>query len=59
MWQRQNFNLMTHTNPGGEIYESHLGAAYAVALAAAVAGYRHNPKVSQPVMAVSRLRTGG
>jgi hypothetical protein len=53
--QRQYFNLMTHTNPGGELYESHLGAAYAVALAAAVTGYRHNPKVGQPVMALSRL----
>lgn len=53
--QRQYFNLMTHTNPGGELYESHLGAAYAVALAAAVTGYRHNPKVGQPITVLSRL----
>jgi hypothetical protein len=35
---------MTNTNPSGELFESHLGAAYAVAMAAAVTGYAYNPR---------------
>lgn len=38
--------MTTKVNPGNIYDELHLTAAYAVAMVAAVTGYRYNPKVA-------------
>lgn len=43
--QLRHVDVTTKVNPGDTYDELHLTAAYAVAMVAAVTGYRYNPKV--------------
>lgn len=42
-----SLDLMSKVNPSGELQETYLRAACAVALISAITGYKYNPKVGE------------
>jgi hypothetical protein len=60
-WQLGRLNVTSKVNPGDELTERALGAAVAVALVAAVTGYRCQPKVkslTSPLPSLGGYRLG-